>query len=452
MNSNFLTSVKLAKAASILIANIPGELKNRALASMAQDLDSNREKVISANKKDLLAAEKLVDARKLSKSLLNRLKIDDIKIDEMITGIKDVIKFEDPVGKTLCALELDKDLELYQVSCPIGLIGVIFESRPDVVPQIMALCLKSGNATIFKGGSEASHSNRAIFDVLVNAIESTVGMPCHAFKLMETREEVKEMLKLDEYINLIIPRGSNEFVKYIQDNTRIPVLGHSAGVCHVYVDSFADMEKAIDVCYDAKVQYPAVCNAMETLLVHRDIAEKFLPEIGKRYSGAGVELRCDDRSFELLKRRGFLKAILHAREEDWRTEYNDLILSIKIVDSLDEVIEHINKYGSHHTDAIVTEDKTNASKFTGLVDSSSVMWNASTRFSDGFRYGKGAEVGISTNKIHARGPVGMEGLLIYKYVLIGNGNKVVDYVGKSARKFSHKKLDSSFADKMEGIK
>jgi glutamate-5-semialdehyde dehydrogenase len=212
------------------------------------------------------------------------------------------------------------------------------------------------------------------------------------------------------------------------------------------------MEKAIDICYDSKVQYPAVCNAMETLLVHRDISGKFLPEIGKRYSGAGVELRCDDRSFELLKDRGFFKAILHTKEEDWSTEYNDLILSIKIVDSLDEAIEHINKYGSHHTDAIVTEDKTSASKFTSLVDSSSVMWNASTRFSDGFRYGKGAEVGISTNKIHARGPVGMEGLLIYKYVLIGNGNKVADYVGKSARKFSHKKLDLSFADKMDSIK
>ncbi|VVB88370.1 Gamma-glutamyl phosphate reductase [uncultured archaeon] len=452
MNSNFLTRVKLAKAASIPIASIQGETKDKALAKMAQALDSNREKVISANKKDLAAAEKLVEAGKLSKVLLKRLKVDDIKINEMIAGIKDVIKFEDPVGKTLSALELDSGLELYQVSCPIGVIGVIFESRPDVVPQIMALCLKSGNATIFKGGSEAAHSNRAIFDVLVNAIESTEGMPHGAFAIMETREEVNEMLKLDEYINLIIPRGSNEFVKYIQDNTRIPVLGHSAGICHVYVDDRADMEKAIDICYDAKVQYPAVCNAMETLLVHNYIAGTFLPEIGKRYSEAGVELRCDDRSFELLKDMGFLKAILHATEEDWGTEYNDLILSIKVVDSLDEAIDHINRYGSHHTDAIVTEDKINASKFISLVDSSSVMWNASTRFADGFRYGKGAEVGISTNKIHARGPVGMEGLLIYKYVLIGSGNKVADYVGKNARKYTHKKLDLSFADKMEEIR
>lgn len=448
MSTPLLTRVTLAKTASIPLASVPGATKNKALSAMAQALDSNREKIISANKKDLAEAEKLVEAGKLSKALVKRLKVDDIKIDEMIAGIKDVIKFEDPVGKTLSALELDSGLELYQVSCPIGLIGVIFESRPDVVPQIMSLCLKSGNATIFKGGSEAAYSNRALFDILVNAIENIKGMPEGAFALMETREEVNEMLKLDEHINLLIPRGSNEFVKYIQDNTRIPVLGHSAGICHVYVDSEADLKKAIDVCYDAKVQYPAVCNAVETLLVHKDIAEKFLPEIGKKYNEAGVELRCDERSFELLADMGFLKAILHATEEDWRTEYNDLILSIKVVDSLDEGIDHINKYGSHHTDSIITENKTSASRFIDLVDSSSVMWNASTRFSDGYRYGKGAEVGISTNKIHARGPVGMEGLLIYKYALLGKGHKVADYVGKNARKYTHKKLNASLADKM----
>lgn len=448
MSTPLLTRVTLAKSASIPLASVPGTVKDRALAAMAQALDSNRVKIISANKKDLAEAEKLVEAGKLSKALVKRLKVDDIKIDEMIAGIKDVIKFEDPVGKTLSALELDSGLELYQVSCPIGLIGAIFESRPDVVPQIMSLCLKSGNAAIFKGGSEAAHSNRAIFDVLVNAIESTEGMPKNAFALMETREEVNELLKLDEYINLLIPRGSNEFVKYIQENTKIPVLGHSAGVCHVYVDSEADLKKALDVCYDAKVQYPAVCNAMETLLVHRDIADKFLPEMGRRYNEAGVELRCDERSFDLLSGLGFLKAVLHATEEDWRTEYNDLILSIKVVDSLDEGIDHVNKYGSHHTDAIVTENKASASKFIELVDSSSVMWNASTRFSDGFRYGKGAEVGISTNKIHARGPVGMEGLLIYKYALLGKGHKVADYIGKDARKYTHKKLNTSLADKI----
>ncbi len=451
MNKDIIIKVKNAKAASIPLASVTAAIKDRALLSMAKALDSNREKIIFANKKDLAAADKLVEADKLSKSLAKRLKVDDAKIDEMIAGIKDVIKFEDPVGKTLSSIELDSGLELYQVSCPIGLIGVIFESRPDVVPQIMSLCLKSGNATIFKGGSEAAQSNRVIFDVLVTAIESTDGMPQGAFELMETREEVNEMLKLDDHINLIIPRGSNEFVKYIQDNTRIPVLGHSSGICHVYVDSEADMKKAIDVCYDAKVQYPAVCNAMETLLVNKEIAEEFLPEIGKIYNEAGVELRCDERSFELLKDMGFLKAILHATEEDWKTEYNDLILSVKAVDSLDDAIDHINKYGSHHTDAIVTENKINASRFIDLVDSSSVMWNASTRFADGFRYGKGAEIGISTNKIHARGPVGMEGLLIYKYVLLGNGNKVADYVGNNARKYTHKKMNLSLEDKMKEL-
>ncbi|NJD51723.1 MAG: glutamate-5-semialdehyde dehydrogenase [Candidatus Methanoperedens sp.] len=448
MSNDIITRVTLAKSASIPLASVSGAVKNSALAAMAQALDSNREKIISANTKDISAAEKLADAGKLSRSLVKRLKVDDTKIDEMIAGVRDVMKFDDPVGKTLSALELDSGLELYQVSCPIGLIGVIFESRPDVVPQIMSLCLKSGNATIFKGGSEAGNSNRAIFDVLVRAIESTECMPHGAFALMETREEVNEMLKLDDYINLIIPRGSNEFVKYIQDNTRIPVLGHSSGICHVYVDKEADMKKALDVCYDSKVQYPAVCNAMETLLIHRDITGTFLPNMGKKYDAAGVELRCDERSFNILQNMGFLKAIIHATEEDWKTEYNDLILSIKIVDSTEEAIDHINKYGSHHTDAVITENNATASRFIDLVDSSSVMWNASTRFADGFRYGKGAEVGISTNKIHARGPVGMEGLLIYKYALLGNGHKVADYVGKNARKYTHKKLKAQLSGKI----
>ncbi len=448
MSNDITAKVKRAKSASLSLASVSSAAKNSALAAMAQVLDSNRKTIIEANKKDIAAGEKLVEEGRLTNSLVKRLKIDESKIDEMIAGIRDVLNFDDPVGKTLSALELDNGLELYQVSCPIGLIGVIFESRPDVVPQIMSLCLKSGNASIFKGGSEAAHSNRIIFDMLAGAIESTDGMPHGAFALMETREEVNEMLRLDDYINLIIPRGSNEFVKYIQDNTRIPVLGHSSGICHVYVDSEADLEKAFDVCYDAKVQYPAVCNAMETMLVHRDIAGAFLPDMGKKYDAAGVELRCDEMSFDILKKMGFLKAILHATEEDWKTEYNDLILSIKIVNSIEEAIDHINKYGSHHTDAIITENRAGAGRFIDLVDSSSVMWNASTRFADGFRYGKGAEVGISTNKIHARGPVGMEGLLIYKYALIGNGHKVADYVGKNARKYTHKKLGSSFSEKM----
>lgn len=362
----------------------------------------------------------------------------------MIAGIRDVMKLEDPSGKTLNCLELDEGLILYQVSCPIGLIGVIFESRPDVVPQIMALCLKSGNATIFKGGSEALNSNRTIFDVLKEAIKSTDTVPEEAFQLMETREEVMDILALDNYIDLLIPRGSNAFVKYIQDNTKIPVLGHADGICHVYVDNEANINTAIDVCFDSKVQYPAVCNAMETMLVHSEIVEEFMPLMLKKFSDADVELRLDGRSLAVAGKHSI--PAKSATNEDWSTEYNDLILSVKVVSGIKEAIAHINNYGSHHTDAIVTENQQKKKEFSQLVDSSSVMLNASTRFADGFRYGKGAEVGISTNKIHARGPVGMEGLVIYKYILIGNGDKVADYTGPDAKSYTHRQLNLRIED------
>ncbi|WP_321430464.1 glutamate-5-semialdehyde dehydrogenase [uncultured Methanolobus sp.] len=435
-----------AKKASIILASVSTDTKNEALEAMAQALDDNRDKILEANQKDIEAAEKLKRKGELSQALVDRLKVNDSKISGMIDGIRDVIQLEDPVGKTMDALELDQGLELYQVSCPIGLIGVIFEARPDVVPQVMSLCLKSGNATIFKGGSEALNSNRVIFDLLNEAAEAVKGMPTGAFQLMETREEVNDILSMDAYIDLLIPRGSNAFVKYMQDNTKIPVLGHADGICHVYVDNEADLSKAYEVCFDSKVQYPAVCNAMETLLVNAEIADKFLPKMARMYDEAGVQMRCDEASFEILGQIDFLKSIARAIEDDWRTEYNDLTLSIKIVESMDEAIEHINNYGSHHTDGIITENDLKKKKFTDLIDSSSVMLNASTRFADGFRYGKGAEVGISTNKIHARGPVGMEGLLIYKYILVGNGDKVADYAGDEARKFTHRKLNKKVGD------
>lgn len=438
--------VMTASKASIHLANVPAQAKDRALEAMADALDAERERVLGANGTDIQNAEQLKQEGKLSQALIDRLKVTDHKIDEMISGIRDVIKLEDPVGKTLSAIELDSGLDLYQVSCPIGLIGVVFESRPDVVPQIMSLCLKSGNAVIFKGGSEARNSNRTIFNILVDAIEHTPGMPEGAFQLMETREEVMDILNMDKYIDLLVPRGSNAFVKFIQDNTKIPVLGHADGICHVYVDDAAELDKAYDVCFDSKVQYPAVCNAMETLLIHKDIADIFIPKMANLFNDAAVELRCDADSYELINQPGLLNAIFRATDEDWVTEYNDLILSIKIVDSIDDAIDHINTFGSHHTDAIVTENATNRDLFISMVDSSSVMVNASTRFADGFRYGKGAEVGISTNKIHARGPVGMEGLLIYKYVLLGNGDKVADYAGSGAKPFTHKRLDRNLAD------
>jgi glutamate-5-semialdehyde dehydrogenase len=445
MSNDIETKVIKAKKASIELSSVSEEVKNRALEAMAEALDKERKIILEANLKDLEYAAGLKKAGKLTQALVDRLKVTDSKVDGMIAGIRDVIKLKDPVGETLSTLELDKDLVLYQISCPIGLIGVIFESRPDVVPQVMSLCLKSGNATIFKGGSEARESNRTIFDILVRAIESTEGMPKGAFQLMETREEIMSLLNLDAYVDLLIPRGSNEFVKFIQDNTKIPVLGHTSGICHIYVDEFADLDTAWKVCFDAKVQYPAVCNAIETLLVNRKIAEAFLPKMAEMYIKAGVELRCDEDSYSLLAGKG-LSPLSKATEEDWSLEYNDLILSIKFVDTIKEAINHINTFGSHHTDGIITENASRRKEFIGLVDSSSVMVNASTRFADGYRYGKGAEVGISTNKIHSRGPVGMEGLLIYKYILMGKGQIVADYTGENAKPYTHRKLDLKFED------
>ena len=446
MEPDIKDRVERAKRASIILASKSTGLKNRALEAMAEALDSNRGRIIEENAKDVTLAEELVASGKMSKALLKRLVVTDTKIDSMIDGIKDVIALEDPVGKTLDAIELDEGLDLYKVSAPIGLIGVIFESRPDVIPQIMSLCLKSGNATVFKGGSEAARSNRALFEILVDATRSVEGISSDAFQLMETREDVSAILDLDQYIDLLIPRGSNQFVQYIQDNTRIPVLGHASGICHVYIDEQADLEKAWDISLDSKVQYAAVCNAAETLLVHKEIAKEFLPTMAQRLLEKEVELRCDRASLEMLLIIEGLDGsnIVIATEEDWETEYNDLILSVGIVNSMDEAIDHINSFGSHHTDAVVTENRENASKFVSLVDSSSVMVNCSTRFADGYRYGKGAEVGISTNKIHARGPVGMEGLTIYKYVLIGNGQTVADYSGPKGRKFTHRKLEGDY--------
>lgn len=445
MDNDIETKVIKAKKASIELSSVSEEVKNRALEAMAVALDKERKIILEANSRDIEYAAGLKKAGKLTQALVDRLKVTDSKIVGMIAGIRDVVKLKDPVGETLSTLELDEDLVLYQISCPIGLIGVIFESRPDVVPQVMSLCLKSGNATIFKGGSEAKESNRTIFDILVRAIESTEGMPKGAFQLMETREEIMSLLSLDAYVDLLIPRGSNEFVKFIQDNTKIPVLGHTSGICHIYVDEFADLNTAWKVCFDAKVQYPAVCNAIETLLVNRNIAEAFLPKMVEMYLKAGVELRCDEDSYSLLAGKG-LSPLSKATEEDWSLEYNDLILSIKLVDAIKEAIDHINTFGSHHTDGIITENASRRKEFVGLVDSSSVMVNASTRFADGYRYGKGAEVGISTNKIHSRGPVGMEGLLIYKYILMGKGQIVADYAGENAKPYTHRKLDLKFED------
>ena len=423
-----------AKTAAIELSALDTSVKDAALSAMADALDMNRERILSANAKDMESAEESEKRGELSKSLVKRLMVTDSKIDGMIDGIKDVISLKDPVGETMSTLEMDEGLTLYQIRCPIGVIGVIFESRPDVVPQIMSLCLKSGNAVIFKGGMEASNSNEELFNILSEAAYGA-GVPRGSFVLLRTREDVNAILAMDEYIDLLIPRGSNQFVKYIQSNTRIPVLGHAAGICHVYIDEYADIDKALKVTLDSKIQYPAVCNAVETLLVNSKIAEEFLPEMDSLLHENGVEIRADERCISVMEHA------VRADDEDWDTEYNDLIISVKMVDSVREAIDFINKHGSHHTDAIVTENRESMIAFSKSVDSADVMINASTRFADGYRFGKGAEVGISTNKIHSRGPVGMEGLMIYKYVLVGDGQVVKDYVGPDSKRFTHVPVD-----------
>jgi glutamate-5-semialdehyde dehydrogenase len=422
-------SARAAKTASIALAAAKTDTKNHALAEIATALRQNAPAIIAANKQDLDEAKK----NNLASPLLKRLKFDEAKIEQVIAGIESLIELPDPVGRTLAATELDDGLELYKVSCPIGVIGVVFESRPDALVQISTLCLKSGNAVLLKGGSEAVKTNR-ILAKTISAAGEKAGLPSGWLQLLKTREDVAAMLALDDYIDLVIPRGSNEFVRYIMNNTNIPVLGHADGICHVYIESDADLQMAVDIAVDSKCQYVAVCNAAETLLVHRDIAADFLPKAKAALEANGCRLRGCERTAAIID-------VEPATEKDWFTEYLDYILSIKVVDGLDEAIEHINRYGSGHTDAIVTRDKDKAEKFMSLVDSANVLWNCSTRFSDGFRYGFGAEVGISTNKIHARGPVGLEGLVIYKYKLLGSGQIVADYSGENAKKkFKHKKI------------
>ena len=418
-----------AKSASIRLAAVNTDMKNNALAEIAKALKQRSVEIIAANEQDLAEAQR----NNLAAPLLKRLKFDEGKIAQTVTGIESLIKLDDPVGKTLAAIELDAGLELYKVSCPIGVIGVVFESRPDALVQISTLCLKSGNAVLLKGGSEAAKTNRILAETIAQASEKA-GLPKGWIQLLETREDVAEMLALDESIDLVIPRGSNEFVRYIMDNTNIPVLGHADGICHVYVDSDVDLDMAVNIAVDSKCQYVAVCNAAETLLVDSAIAEEFLPKAKAALEQKGVELRGCERTASIID-------VKTATEEDFSTEYLDYILSIKIVDGLDAAIEHINRYGSKHTDAIVTADKSKAERFMSLVDSANVFVNCSTRFADGFRYNLGAEVGISTNKIHARGPVGLEGLVIYKWKLLGTGQIVADYSGPNAKKFTHNKLN-----------
>ena len=412
---DFVKIAKDAKEASLKIADLSTELKNTALLKIADEIELNKDEIFEANKTDLEAAKSLVESGELTKSTFNRLKLDENKMRDMIQGIRDIVKLEDPVNKKLLVRELDSDLTLYKVSCPIGVLGIIFEARPDVIAQISSLAIKSANAVILKGGKESINTNKKILSVINSALGKIEEFPKNVIQQVFTRDDVAEMLKCDKYINLIIPRGGNKLVKFIKGNTKIPVLGHADGICHIFVDETADIDMAIKVVTDAKTQYPSACNAVETLLIH----EKF-PKIDN-----------------LLAALQLSEIQLIDKPESWSHEYGDKILSFKTVKNVDEAIEHINTYGSGHTDSIITKNIEIAEKFMNKVDSAGVYFNASTRFADGFRYGFGAEVGISTNKTHARGPVGLEGLTIYKYKLIGNGNIVKDYVD-GTKHFSHK--------------
>lgn len=421
-----------AKQASIKMAALNSEQKNNALRLIAEALIAEKDAIEQANRIDIERSEN----EKLELPLLKRLKFDQDKIELVVEGINSLISLEEPVGKTLLSTEIDSGLELYKVSCPIGVIGIIFESRPDALVQIAALCLKSGNSVLLKGGSEAKETNKLLTEVIEEA-SYKAGMPKGWIQLLETREDVTAMLKEDESIDLIIPRGSNAFVKYIMENSNIPVMGHADGICHCYVDSQADMDKALKIVLDSKTQYVAVCNATETLLVHQEVAELFLPAIANEFKKFDVEV------FGCKKTAAIIECN-PADEMTYKTEYLDYGISVKVVESMEEAIDHINKYGSGHTDAIITENTEKADLFMTLVDSGNVFLNCSTRFSDGLRYGFGAEVGVSTNKIHARGPVGLEGLLIYKYKLIGKGHIVKDYA-EGIKHFKHKSLNKPFS-------
>ena len=424
-----------ARKASRALAKLPADVRVEVLMAAAQAVDDSRQRILDANERDCRSAEAAVEGGKMTSAMLARLRVTEAGIAQMAAQIREVARLEDPLGRRLSATELDEGLVLYKESCPFGVVGVIFESRPDVTSQVASLCLKSGNAVILKGGSEAAETNQELVSIWRESLIRFQGVPVDSVSLVQSRADVMELLTQDGEVDLIVPRGSYELVKYIMHHSRIPVLGHGEGICHVYVDRAADVTKAVDIIYDAKVEYPAVCNAAETLLVHEAIAAGFLPPAARKLKAAGVEIRGDAKTALLLPG----VAISAATERDWATEYSDLILSVKVVANLDEAIEHINTYGSRHTDAIVTEDSEAAARFMNEVDSAGVFQNASTRFADGFRYGFGAEVGISNGKLHARGPMGLEGLTTYKYKLYGHGQTVAEY-SKGEKKFTHRRL------------
>jgi len=419
-----------AKSASRVLAPLSEAKRNAALEAMAVAVEAAAAKLRHANAEDLDVAASMSGEEKLSPATISRLKLSEAKLREMVEQIRSVKALPDPLGRALDEIELDKGLDLEKISVPLGVLAVIFEARPDAVTQIAALAVKSGNAVILKPGREVERTAAVLVRLLRKALEQQ-GLPADAVSLVMGRERVAELLAMHGLIDMVIPRGSKALVEYVQANTRIPVLGHAEGVCHIYVDRDFDESLALDVIDDAKTDYPASCNAVETVLVHRDIAADFVPKLAERLRARKVAMRGDEAVRELVCDA--------AEVEDWHTEFGELELAIGVVDSLDAAIDHIHEHGSSHTESIITQDDAAAERFLREVDAAGVFHNASTRFSDGFRYGFGAEVGVSTSKFHARGPVGLDGLTTYKYVLRGHGQVAGEYRGANARAFTHRR-------------
>jgi glutamate-5-semialdehyde dehydrogenase len=421
------------RRAARALARLAGEERNRILLSVADGIESRTAEILSANREDceILAAS----GQQTSQALMKRLKTSDAGVREMATRVRDVAALGDPLSHTLATTELDDGLTLFKVPCPLGVIAVIFESRPDVVPQVGSLAIKTGNGLVLKGGAEAKRTNRVLVDIWREALSSHNRGLAHTICLLEERAEVMQVLAMEREIDLVVPRGSTEFVNFVFAHSRIPVLGHGSGICHIYVDRAADLKMAERVVVDAKVQYPAACNSVEKVLVHQALAAELMPVLVRSLQSAGVEVRGCERTLKLCPGMN----VVPATEEDWSTEYSDLKITVKVVDDLQHATDHIERYGSRHTEAILTEDQDAAEQFLDEVDAASVFHNASTRFADGFRYGLGAEIGISNSKLHARGPVGLAGLLTYKYKLKGSGDIVADYA-EGRKKFQHRRI------------
>lgn len=432
---NIREIVRNMKLDAPILAASANEERNNALLRAAEAIEARQEEIFAANAEDVAAAQE----GGVSPQIIKRLKFDEGKMRSVIDGIHQLTELPDPIGKVSLKRELDEALILERVTCPIGVIGVIFEARPDALVQISALCMKSGNCAILKGGKETARTNRVLYEVIHDSFVRA-GMPEDCLRLAETHNEIDELLECYGDVDLLIPRGSNAFVRYIMDHTKIPVMGHADGVCHIYVDRDYDMQLALDVIKDAKIQYPVACNAAEMILVNREAAPAFLPALREAMDSCGVKMRFTEEAASLLKGQADVREdVSFLTEEDYHREYGDLILSVCLTENVRTAAAHINKYGSHHTDCIITEDDDAAAAFMQLVDSAGVYRNVSTRFADGFRYGFGAEVGISTSKLHARGPVGLEGLVTYKYLLTGAGQTVGEYA--SGRKsFHHRDL------------